>query len=250
MVRFIFALVIVWQRVMTMQDNFIKVCDLPESERPREKLLKHGVHALNNLELLAILLRSGTKNCSVFHLAERLLALNSQEGLAALADVTAEQMQRVSGIGISKASAIVAAIEFGRRIEKAAAERKPVFIESPRQAADYLVPYLRHARQEKFAALFLDARNRITSFSIISVGTLNASLVHPREVFHAALQRLACYVILAHNHPSGDVRPSKEDIALTRRLVSAGEIIGIPVMDHIIIGGNDYFSLKEEGMME
>lgn len=233
-----------------MQNNPIMVRDLPENERPREKLLKYGTQVLSNLELLAVLLCSGTKKQSVLHVAEGLLAKDCEAGIAGLADLSAVQLSQTHGIGPAKSCLLLAAIELGRRIEQNIVEQRKLAVKSPQQAADYLAPHLRYAKQEKFAIILLDTKNQITSFKIISVGTLNASLVHPREVFHAALQKLACSIILAHNHPSGDPRPSQEDILLTKRLRKAGEVLGIPVLDHVIIGGTDYFSFKEEGLME
>ena len=224
------------------------VRDLPEMERPREKLLARGAAALSNAELLAILLRTGTQEESVLHVAERLLA-HDQEGLLSIVHLSAAQLSELKGIGPAKAVTVLAAVELGRRIsEKVAAKRE--VIHGPEDVAAYAMPHLRDERKEHFMALLLNMKNHVLSLQTISVGSLNASIVHPREVFQAAIEHAAAGLVLIHNHPSGDPTPSPEDIAVTERLVQAGKIMDIPVLDHVIVGDNKYISLKEKGMVK
>lgn len=225
------------------------VRDLPVKERPREKLLFCGAAALSNAELLAILLHTGTKEESVLDLAERILAENRSAGIAALANLSVASLQKIRGIGKAKAVTLVAAVEIGRRLAEKKAQTKDV-IHGPEDVADYVMPHLRYEQKEIFMVLLLDMKNQVISLHTVSVGNLNASLVHPREVFRAALANAAAGIILIHNHPSGDPSPSSEDIDVTRRLQQAGEIMGILILDHIIIGDNKYVSLKEKGMVK
>lgn len=224
------------------------VRDLPEQERPREKLIAYGVQSLGNAELLAILLRSGTKEASVLHVAENLLSLYKERGLASIVNLSAVQLSRIHGIGPAKAATVLAAVELGRRIAQEPSKKK-IVINGPSDAADYIMPRLRYETKEKFAIVLLNVKNQVLSFRIISVGILNASIVHPREVMAEALNNSAAAIILAHNHPSGDPAPSGDDIATTRRLIKAGQIMGIEIADHIIVGGNGYISFKEQGLM-
>jgi len=225
------------------------VRDLPKTERPREKLLSSGAAALSNAELLAILLRTGTREESVLHVAERLLAHYQEQGIASIVNLSASQLSELKGIGPAKAVTVLAAVELGRRIgEKAAAKHD--IIHGPDDVAAYAMPHLRYARKEHFMVLLLNMKNHVLSLQTISVGSLNASIVHPREVFQVAIQHAAAGMILLHNHPSGDPTPSREDIAVTERLVQAGKIMDIPVLDHVIVGDNKYISLKEKGMVK
>lgn len=225
------------------------VRDLPVKERPREKLLLCGAGALSNAELLAILLHTGTKEESVLDLAERILSENRAAGIAAIANLSVASLQKIRGIGKAKALTLVAAVEIGRRLAEKKAQDKEV-IHGPDDVADYVMSHLRYEQKEIFMVLLLDMKNHVLSLHTVSVGNLNASLVHPREVFRAALANAAAGIILIHNHPSGDPAPSSEDLDVTRRLIKAGEIMGIPVLDHIIIGDNKYVSLKEKGMVK
>lgn len=222
--------------------------DLPEEERPREKLIAHGVQMLTNAELLAVLLRSGSKKMSVLHLAENLLSLYKEKGLSSIVNLSAHQLSSLHGIGPAKAAAVLAAVELGRRIAQEPSGKK-VFINTPADAAAYIMPRLRYETKEKFAVILLNVKNQVLSFRIISVGILNASIVHPREVMTEALLQCAASVILTHNHPSGDPSPSGDDITTTRRLIRAGEIMGIEIADHIIIGENKYISFQEQGLL-
>ena len=225
------------------------VRDLPQAERPREKLLSEGPRALTNAELLAILLRTGTKEESVLHLAERILSRVKELGIASLVNVSPLELSEIKGIGPAKALTILAAIEFGRRIGAKTAEQRQT-IQGPEDVAACAMPRLRYQTKEYFLVLLLNMKNQVLSLQTISVGSLSASIVHPREVFQVAIRQAAAAIILFHNHPSGDPAPSKEDIAVTERLVQAGKLMDIPVLDHVIIGDNKYISLKEKGMVK
>ena len=225
----------------------IMVRDLPLEERPREKLVSYGPSALSNAELLAILLRTGTRGESVLRLAERVLAYCKDRGLAAMVHMSVEELAKINGLGPGKAATILAAVELGRRLS--VAEARIEVIHGPEDAARFAMPHFRHATKEHFAVLLLNTKNHILARPLISQGSLTASVVHPREVFEAAVRHSAASMILLHNHPSGDPSPSREDIAVTQRLVKAGQVMDIPVLDHVIIGNNSFASLKEKGLM-
>lgn len=224
----------------------LMIKELPQDERPREKLAAKGALALSNAELLAIILRTGTQQESVARLAERLLSEN--DGLSGLNRLTVQEMSKVKGIGAAKALTIVAAIELGRRIHSLQPAERPI-IRRPEDIRDLMMPRLRYESKEHFVALLLSTKNNVLAQPVISVGSLNASLVHPRELFREAINYSAAAVVLVHNHPSGDPAPSKEDIELTRRMISAGELLGISVLDHVIIGDGKYVSFKEKGII-
>jgi DNA repair protein RadC len=220
--------------------------ELPIGERPRERMLAQGAQALSNAELLAILLRTGTVAESAVRLAERIL--RESGSLRSLTDMRLEQLTAIKGVGPAKALQIQAGIELGRRLARSSMEERPV-IRSPHDAADLLMEELRYLNKEHFICLFLNTKNHVIGQETISVGTLNATIVHPREVFRPAITRNCASVICAHNHPSGDPTPSTEDLELTSRLVEAGEIVGIEVLDHLIIGDRSFTSLKEKGFL-
>lgn len=227
---------------MSHSSVFIK--NLPKEDRPRERLLKYGATHLSNLELLAIIIGSGTKNESVMDLASRLLM--HFEGLHLLHDATIEELTAIRGIGEAKGVSILAAIELGKRISQYRTKDKYV-IRSPQDGADFVMEEMRRLSQEHFVVIFLDSKNQVIHYQTIFIGSLNASIVHPREIFREAVKRSAASIICAHNHPSGDPTPSKEDIQVTKRLVDAGKMMGIELLDHIIIGNRKYTSLKEKG---
>lgn len=222
----------------------VMVRDLPKEVRPREKLLQCGASALSDIELLAILLRTGTTSKSVLHLAEDVLAQYKDKGLAAVIHMSPQEIASIHGIGLAKAATVVAAVELGRRLSERAAQTIEK-VEGPEDVARYVIPSLRFEQKEHFLAMFLDIRNRILALSTISVGSLTASIAHPREVFREAIRYSAAGVILVHNHPSGDPAPSREDIQLTKQMMKAGEIMGIPVLDHVVVAGDNFLSLKE-----
>jgi DNA repair protein RadC len=229
-----------------MQNDAIMIRDLPLEERPREKLMNHGAEALSNAELLAILLRVGSQNESAVQVATRVLTQSG--GLRNLPDLALEDLQKNKGIGPDKAVTIKAALELGSRLATMPRELAGS-ITNPRQAADLFMEELRYKKKEYFKILLLNTKNHIISKEEISVGSLNASIVHPREIFITPLRKSAASVILIHNHPSGDPSPSQEDLEVTRRLVDAGNILGIAVRDHIIIGDGCFFSFRERGLI-
>lgn len=225
------------------------VRDLPKEERPREKLLAAGAAALSNTELLAVLLRTGVREGSVLRVAEEVLTLYREKGILAIAQMGARELSAIKGVGPAKAATILAAVELGRRLAMKEAARRTI-VHGPADAAHYAMPRLRFESKEHFAVLLLNTKNHVLAMPVISVGTLSASIVHPREVFQAAISHAAASMILVHNHPSGDPTPSPEDIAVTRRMAEAGKVMDIPVLDHIILGDDKFISLKEKGMIQ
>lgn len=226
----------------------LMVKDLPLEERPREKLIAKGVKALSNAELLAILLRTGTKEDSVMRVAEKLLSAYKDSGLGAIAQLSLNEFGKIKGIGKVKAITILAALELGTRLAENPSRDKWI-VRSPKDVADYVMARLRYEHKENFMVMLLNTKNHVLATPTISVGSLSASIVHPREIFREAIHHAAASMILIHNHPSGDPSPSKEDIAVTEKLVSAGQLMDIAVLDHIIIGDNKYTSLKEKGII-
>ncbi|MFS0727361.1 RadC family protein [Paenibacillus sp. 1P07SE] len=220
--------------------------DVPSEDRPRERMMQFGAEALSHTELLAILLRTGTRSESAIHLASRIL--KECGSLSGLVDMSLEELTAIHGIGPAKAVQLRAGIELGRRLSRSGREER-LTVRRPQDAADYLMEQLRYLKKEHFICLFLNTKNQLIAQETLSVGTLNASLVHPREVFRAAIKCSSASLVCVHNHPSGDPTPSPEDVALTRRLVEAGELVGIDVLDHIVIGEKSFVSLKERGLM-
>lgn len=229
-----------------MNQNMFMIRDVHWEDRPRERLLNYGPESLSNPELLAILLRTGTKSESVLHLANRLL--NQFEGLYGLKDASIEELTSIRGIGKAKAVQIIAAIELGRRINNLQFQDRYV-IKSPEDGANYVMNDMRFLSQEHFVVAYLNTKNQVIHRQTIFIGSLNASIVHPREIFKEAFRRSAASIICFHNHPSGDPQPSREDIEVTKRLVECGKLLGIEVLDHLIIGDKKYVSMKEKGYM-
>jgi DNA repair protein RadC len=230
-----------------MSSNAIK--DWPEDERPREKLLKRGAAALSDAELLALVLRTGDAAAgkSAIDLGRELLE-RCNGSLRELAQAELNELQQIKGLGLAKAASIKAAFTLGSRFQARRMETLERF-SSPAQVFDFFHHELRDNRKELFLILLLDGKNRITRKVQVSEGSLNQSIVHPREVFAPAVRESAAAVIFIHNHPSGDPAPSREDREITRRLKEAGEILGIKVLDHIIIGDGSYFSFVESGLL-
>lgn len=218
------------------------VKEMAADERPREKMLAKGEKSLSNAELLAILLRTGTKHKNAIELANYIISKDLQ-GLRYLQDMTIEELCEIDGIGLSKATMIKAALELGIRV--ASVKPKTYKVKNPWDIYKYYMDSLRYQKKEVFKVVLLNTKNEIISDIDVSIGTLNSSLVHPREVFREAIKRSTNKIILMHNHPSGSVEPSNEDKNITSRLIKCGEIIGIEVIDHIIIGDGLYFSFKE-----
>ncbi len=220
--------------------------DLPISERPRERLQRFGVEALSAQEILALLLGRGIAGESVIVTAQRLL---SQFGsLKGIASASVEELAQVKGIGLAKAAQIKAAFELANRLEGYPEPGKKPSVKTPDEVVSLVKGRLRGKRKEHFLVLLLDTRGQLIKTSEISVGSLDTSIVHPREVFKEAMSASAASVIFVHNHPSGDPEPSEDDIKLTERLAQAGEIVGIDVLDHIIICDKNYLSLKSKGL--
>ncbi len=220
--------------------------ELPPEQRPRERMLKEGAANLSDIDLLAIMLRTGTARASAMELAAELLG--RFRDLRALAQATIEELSELKGVGPAKAVQVKAALELGKRLAALPAEERPV-IRCPEDVCALVMEDLRDRDREYFQALLLNTKNQVLARETISIGTLNSSMVHPRELFKIAIRRSAASVILVHNHPSGDPTPSREDISLSKRLVEAGEIIGIDVLDHIVIGDNRFTSLKSKGLI-
>jgi len=230
-----------------MRRDVTVIRDLPEGERPREKLAAHGPESLATAELIAILLRTGSSKESALTLASRLLA--SFDGLAGIAAASVEQLSQLPGVGVAKAAQIKAAVELGKRLATAAAGDRPA-IRSPGDVAGLLMERLRREKKEHLVALYLDARKRLICQPItVFTGSLDKSVAHPREVFQAAIAHSAHSVIVVHNHPSGSAEPSRDDIALTKRLSAAGGVVGVPLIDHVIIGDGCWVSLKERNQV-
>ncbi len=220
--------------------------DLPASERPRERLQKYGAGSLSAQEILALIMGRGISGESVMVTAQRLLSKFGN--LKAVANASLEELSQIRGIGLAKAAQIKAAFELAKRVESSMeASQKPV-IKTPEDVVELVRSSLKDRKKEHFLVIMLDTRSRLIKVAEVSVGSLDSSIVHPREVFREAISASAASVIFAHNHPSGDTTPSEDDIMLTRRLEQAGEVMGIDVLDHIIIGGKDYISLKRQGL--
>ncbi len=213
------------------------------SDRPRERLIALGSEALHDAELIALLLRTGGADADAMGLAARLLA--DCGGLAGLSRAAPRQLAAQAGVGPAKSGALCAAFELGRRV--AAATHEPGrAIRGPADVHAHFHPRLRHATRERFIVVLLDGRHRVIRHALVSQGTLTASLVHPREVFRPALREPAAAVVLVHNHPSGDPAPSREDVEITRRLVEAGRLLGVPVLDHVVVAERGFASLRDQ----
>lgn len=224
----------------------VLVREIPKEDRPRERMMLHGAESLSNAELLAILLRTGSRGCSAVDLAEQIL--KRLGGIRYLIDADLSELTALPGVGVAKATELKAAIEIGRRVARVKNEARPTFA-SPKDAADYMMDRLRFHLKEHFFVLHLDTKNRLIGEEIVSIGSLDSSIAHPREIYKTALKKSAASIICLHNHPSGDPTPSFDDVKVTRRLVEAGQILGIELLDHIIIGENCYISMQEKGWL-
>ncbi len=222
----------------------MNVKELPLDDRPREKLLLRGPQNLSDAELIAILLRTGKKGKTVIQIGQELITRH--KNLAVLASISTTALQDVPGIGKDKAATLAAAFEISRRVS---AQSKQIYnkkITSPNEVAEFFIPLLKDEVKEKFFVICLNSANKIITYDVISIGNLNTSVVHPREVFKKAIENNSASIILLHNHPSGNAEPSNEDISITKKLVEAGKIMDIQVFDHLIIAGNYFTSLVEK----
>lgn len=224
--------------------RFMRISEMHPVERPRERLMALGAQALADSELVALLLRAGYAGRSALELARELTRRFPRGRLALLSP---QALRRIKGLGLSRAAALAAAAELGRRWALEGLAGEAAFEDPARIWED--MRELRGRRQEHFVAFYLDARNRLIHRETVSIGTLTASLVHPREVFAPAVERRAAALIVSHNHPSGDPRPSRDDRQATRRIARAGRILGIRLLDHVLVTENGYFSFRREGCL-
>lgn len=220
--------------------------DVPKSERPRERMLREGPQSLSNQDLIALLLGSGTRSESVIQLSARVI--QHFNGLKMLKDASIKELMDIHGIGEAKAVQLRAALELGKRIKQFPAEDRYV-IRSPEDVSLYMMDEMRHLQQEHFVCLYLNTKNQVVHKQTVFIGSLNASIVHPREVFKEAFRYSAASIVCLHNHPSGDPGPSREDIDVTKRLSECGKMLGIELLDHVIIGDKRFCSLKEKGYL-
>ncbi|WP_143541857.1 RadC family protein [Salimicrobium salexigens] len=209
-------------------------------------MLMYGAERLTVRELLVVLLSKGTKGMPIESLSREILV--SLQGVDGLREATVEDLTAIRGIGAAKAMQVIAAIELGKRVYREKRE-EGYLIRSPEDGAEYVMEEMKHLKQEHFVALFLDVKNRVLARRTVFVGSLNSSIVHPREVFKEAVKRSAASIVCVHNHPSGDPAPSREDIQVTKRIAECGKIIGIEMLDHLIIGDGTFISLKEKGYL-
>ena len=232
-----------------MEEKHQTLKELPVSERPYEKCEKNGTAMLSDAELLAVILRSGTKDQTAIDLATKVLSIDPfYEGILGICHTSREELQKIPGIGKVKAMQILCIAELSKRLASAKVEDKISF-HSPASIADYYMERMRHEPKEILILAMFDRKNMLLDDALLSVGTSNASMISPGEVFRTALQKHAEFIILLHNHPSGNPEPSKEDINVTFRIRDCGELLGIPLMDHIIIGDNCFFSFREQDIL-
>lgn len=221
--------------------------ELPELERPREKMKFLGVDKLSNSELLAVLLRTGAREVSAMALADSILSMD-KGGLAYLAECAPEELAAIHGIGAAKSCQIIAAVELGKRIATAP-RQKAVDISFPDDIAKLFMEDMRYLRNECFKMLLLNIKNEIVAIEEVTEGNINTSVIDPREVFRPAIKKGAAYIVMVHNHPSGNPTPSDADVEVTKRICEAGDLLGIRVLDHIVIGNGVYVSMRREALI-
>lgn len=233
------------QRRHAMEHQFLPIKKMPESERPYEKCSQFGVRSLSDAELLAVIIKTGTRDMRCTEVAAQILALDcGQNGLGHLCQLTIHQLMKVKGIGQVKATQILCVAELSRRIAKATKGEQLQF-DCSESVAMYYMEDFRHYQQEHLLLIMLDTKGRLIKDIILTKGTINSTIIHPREIFLEALRYEAVNIILLHNHPSGDPMPSNEDIHMTKKVARVGQLLGIPLLDHIIIGDNAYESLGQ-----
>ncbi len=216
-----------------------KITEMTKYEKPREKLYKYGPEKLKDYELLAILLRTGTKECDVLSFAKKILKSCKDKSISAM---NAAELCKIHGVGLAKACEIVACFELGKRLIHG---KKTALLLSPEDVWSRMVD-IRGSKKEHLVAFYLDSRNQEIKREIVSIGTLNENLIHPREVFESAIKNNAASIIIAHNHPSGDTQPSAEDLYVTKRLVDAGRLLDIEIQDHVIVSNTDWRSILNQ----
>ena len=219
----------------------MKITDLAPENRPRERLQKEGPEVLSPAELLAVILKSGTKKENILEISNRLI---SKYGLQNLSGCSLTQLQQQYGIGPARASQIIAVFELYKRISPTNQRKK---ISCAKEVAEIYLPKTQALQKEHFMAIYVDTKNNIIAQETITIGILNSSLIHPREIFYGAIKHLAHAVIVLHNHPSGDPEPSQEDLEITKSLIKSGKLMGIPLLDHIILGKDSWWSWAESG---
>jgi DNA repair protein RadC len=231
----------------------VRVLDLPSDERPRERLIRHGAKSLSNAELLAILLGTGQgagklSAVGLGHYILQALGQDQRDPLAVLRDIAMPELTDIHGVGPAKATTIMAAVELGKRVFLTRPPDKEP-LDNPKAAADLLSAELMWQPQERFATIMLDVKNRPLGTKVITIGTATETLVHPRDVFREVIRHGATRVIVAHNHPSGSVEPSPADISLTRQLLEGAQLLAIPLLDHLILGHGNYYSLRQHSTL-
>lgn len=228
-------------------DNNLRIRDIPQNERPKEKLLTYGAEVLSNSELLAIILRTGTVGENVLELSSRLLS--ELEGLDGILNANLNEITSIKGVKNGKASQILALAEIFKRFRTLKSMQRDIKVTSPKDIANILMGEMNNLTQEVLKVVLLNTKNIVIGTRDVFKGSLNTSIVHPREIFKQAINKNSASIIICHNHPSGDPTPSQEDINITLRIKECGNIIGIQLLDHIIIGKNKFISLKEKGLM-
>jgi len=218
----------------------MRIKDISEENRPRERIRKDGVSVLSNSELLAVILQKGTRQENVIDMSNRLI---SKFGIEKLSKCSISELMSINGIGEAKATQILALFEFNKRFT--ISRTNGVSIKSAKQVYEYSFPKLADEDKENFMILHLDSKNKVIKDEVVSIGTLNSSLIHPREIFKSAIKESANSVIVVHNHPSGDPEPSSEDKIVTKKLMDAGELLGIKVLDHVIVGKGGFYSFND-----
>lgn len=225
----------------------LMIKEFQESDRPRERLRLYGPDYLTNNELLAIIINTGTKEDSSLSLANKII--KDYKTIKELRNITYQELINIKGIGSAKAVTVLAAVELAVRMHTHSLEEE-FFIKSPADVSDFLMEKMRHLQQENFVVLFLSTKNMVIHQQTLFIGSLNSSIVHPREIYKEAIKRSAAAIVCVHNHPSGDPTPSTQDIEVTKRLVECGDILGVDMLDHIIIGSGKFISLKEMNYLE
>lgn len=232
-----------------MEYKELTIKELPESERPYEKFEQYGAEALSDAELLAVIIRTGTRRERCVELAGQVLVHSGNcQGLMGLYHMSLKELMQIRGIGRVKAIQLLCVAELSKRLHRASFQEGICF-NHPQVIADYFMEDLRHQHREQVVLVLLDSKSRLIRSLTLSIGTVNSSMLAPREIFLEAVKSEAVSFILLHNHPSGDPAPSREDILITGRVQEAGSILGIPLVDHIIIGDRRYVSLKESGYL-